>query len=33
MFDAKKIKDECVNWIREFFKKNGKGLTDDKGDK
>lgn len=24
MFDAVKIKDECVAWIRDFFKKNGK---------
>ena len=24
MFDALKIKNECVNWIREFFEKNGK---------
>lgn len=24
MFDAKKIKDECVEWIRDFFDKNGK---------
>lgn len=24
MFDAKKIKDECVLWIRDFFEKNGK---------
>ncbi len=23
MFDALKIKNECVNWIREFFEKNG----------
>ena len=22
-FDAKKIKDECVEWIREFFRENG----------
>ena len=22
-FDAKKIKDECVEWIREFFRNNG----------
>ncbi len=25
MFDAVKVKDECVMWIREFFEKNGKG--------
>ena len=24
MFDAKKIKDECVKWIQDFFEKNGK---------
>ncbi|MBQ9530472.1 MAG: NAD(+) synthase [Eubacterium sp.] len=24
MFDAKKVKDECVNWIRDFFENNGK---------
>lgn len=24
MFDALKIKNECVDWIREFFQKNGK---------
>ena len=24
MFDAKKIKDECVSWIRDFFEENGK---------
>ncbi|MBR3149809.1 MAG: NAD(+) synthase [Eubacterium sp.] len=24
MFDAQKVKDECVNWIREFFDKNGR---------
>lgn len=24
MFDAKKIKDECVEWIRNFFEENGK---------
>ena len=23
IFDAKKVKDECVEWIREFFKNNG----------
>ncbi len=22
-FDAKKVKDECVEWIREFFRQNG----------
>lgn len=24
MFDAKKVKNDCVNWIREFFEANGK---------
>lgn len=24
MFDATKVKNECVEWIREFFEKNGK---------
>ena len=23
MFDAKKVKDQCVLWIRDFFEKNG----------
>ncbi|MBQ2704226.1 MAG: NAD(+) synthase [Clostridia bacterium] len=27
MFDAKKVKEECVNWIREFFEANGKGCN------
>lgn len=27
MFDAKKVKDECIEWIREFFEKNGKGCN------
>jgi len=27
MFDAKKIKNQCVNWIREFFETNGKGCN------
>ena len=27
MPDMKKIKDECVNWIRDFFEKNGKGCN------
>ena len=27
MFDAKKIKDECVEWIKDFFEKNGKGCN------
>ena len=25
MFDAKKVKDECINWIREWFDNNGSG--------
>ncbi len=24
MFDAKKVKSDCVNWIKDFFEKNGK---------
>ena len=24
MFDAKKVKNDCVNWIRKFFEENGK---------
>lgn len=27
MFDAQKVKNECVEWIREFFEKNGKGCN------
>lgn len=27
MFDAQKIKNECVEWIRDFFEKNGKGCN------
>jgi len=27
MFDAVKIKTDCVNWIREFFYENGKDCT------
>lgn len=27
MFDAVKVKDECVAWIREFFEQNGKGCN------
>lgn len=27
MFDAVKVKNECVNWIRDFFEKNGKGCN------
>ena len=25
MFNAAKVKNECVNWISEWFEKNGKG--------
>ncbi|MBQ7161724.1 MAG: NAD(+) synthase [Clostridia bacterium] len=27
MFNAEKIKDECVSWIRDFFEKNGPGCN------
>lgn len=27
MFNAQKTKDECVQWIRDFFEKNGKGCN------
>ena len=27
MFDANRVKDECVAWIRDFFEKNGKGCN------
>ena len=27
MFDAFKVKSECVEWIRDFFEKNGKGCN------
>ena len=27
MFDAKKVKDDCVSWIRQFFEENGKGCN------
>lgn len=27
MFDAMKVKDQCVEWIRDFFEKNGKGCN------
>lgn len=27
MFDAVKVKDECVAWIRKFFEQNGKGCN------
>ena len=27
MFDAKKVKDQCVEWIRKFFDENGPGCN------
>ncbi len=27
MFDAVKVKDQCVEWIRDFFETNGKGCN------
>ncbi len=27
MFDALKVKDECVEWIKDFFEHNGKGCN------
>lgn len=27
LFDAMKVKNECVEWIRDFFDKNGKGCN------
>ena len=27
MFNAEKVKNDCVEWIREFFEKNGKGCN------
>ena len=27
MFDAQKVKDQCVAWIRDFFEQNGKGCN------
>lgn len=27
MFDAERIKNECVEWIKDFFEKNGKGCN------
>ena len=27
MFNAEKVKNECVEWIRDFFEKNGQGCT------
>ena len=30
LFNAQKVKDECVEWIRKFFEENGKvGLRAD----
>ena len=26
-FDAERIKNECVRWIRDFFEQNGKGCN------
>jgi len=27
MFDVNKVKNDCVDWIRDFFEKNGKGCN------
>ena len=27
MFDAEKVKNDCVQWIRDFFEENGKGCN------
>lgn len=27
MFDAKKVRQQCVEWIREFFRENGEGCN------
>ena len=27
LFNAEKVKNDCVNWIRDFFEKNGKGCN------
>ncbi len=27
MFDAVKVKNDCVNWIKDFFEENGKGCN------
>ena len=27
MFNAEKVKNECVKWIRDFFEENGKGCN------
>lgn len=26
-FDAVRVKEECINWIRDWFEKNGKGCN------
>ena len=27
MFDAVKVKNDCVQWIKDFFEENGKGCN------
>ena len=27
MFDAKKVKTQCIAWIRDFFRENGPGCN------
>ncbi|MBP3441558.1 MAG: hypothetical protein J6L62_02015, partial [Clostridia bacterium] len=27
MFNAEKVKNDCVQWIRDFFEKNGRGCN------
>ncbi len=27
MFNAEKVKNDCINWIKDFFEKNGKGCN------
>ena len=27
MFDALKVKNECVEWIKKFFEENGRGCN------
>ena len=27
MFNAQKVKDDCVQWIRDFFEANGPGCN------
>ena len=29
MFDAKKTKDACVRWIRDWFEENGPGVSEE----